>query len=141
MDKKITTVLSAVTESWIKDFKLVQTGLQMKLSTHSITAGVKRDTRELTAECWGHQVSQSSRSVFSASKRSLTFPPIHWTKEIPIKEAIGPGQKLGGMRVGVGGRELMNERTEHSRLSQSLTLQGSKPLHHQPLAFLLTVPS
>lgn len=71
MDKKITTVLSAVTESWIKDFKLVQTGLQMKLSAHSITAGVKRDTRELTAECWGHQVSPSPHVLSSRQARDL----------------------------------------------------------------------
>lgn len=31
IDREITTDLSTVIENWIKDFKLVQTGLQMKL--------------------------------------------------------------------------------------------------------------
>lgn len=71
MDKKITTVLSTVTESWIKDFKLMQTGLQMKLSAHSITAGVKKNTRKLTVGCWERQVSPSPHLLSARQARDL----------------------------------------------------------------------
>lgn len=76
-DKEITIVLSAVTESWIKDFRLLQTGLQMKLSAHAITAGVKRDTCSGVLGASG--LSQPSPSVCPASKRFLTLFHIHWT--------------------------------------------------------------
>lgn len=71
MDKKITTVLSTVTESWIKDFKLMQTGVQMKLSAHSIAAGVKKNPRKLTAGCWEHQVSPNPHLLSARQARDL----------------------------------------------------------------------
>lgn len=95
IDREITTVLSTVTKNWIKDFKLVQTGLQMKLPlppTPSLQ--VCGDIRELLGVLGTSGLSQPSPSVCPASKRSSTLFHIHWTKEILIKEAIGPGQKL-----------------------------------------------
>lgn len=103
IDREITTVLSTVTKNWIKDFKLVQTGLQMKLPlppTPSLQ--VCGDIRELLGVLGTSGLSQPSPSVCPASKRSSTLFHIHWTKEILIKEAIGPGQKLGGWGWRVG---------------------------------------
>lgn len=71
MDREITTVLSTVIESWIKDFKMVQTGLQMKLlPPNSITAGVWRHQGTRWGY-WGHQVSPRPHLLSTRQARDL----------------------------------------------------------------------
>lgn len=70
MDREITTVLSTVIESWIKDFKMVQTTDETARPPNSITAGVWRHQGTRWGY-WGHQVSPRPHLLSARQARDL----------------------------------------------------------------------
>lgn len=70
MDREITTVLSTVIESWIKDFKMVQTTDETAPPPQLHYCGCVETSGNSLGVLGTSGLSQASPSVCSASKRS-----------------------------------------------------------------------